>query len=445
MFANLQTRVGFMGIQKIDNLFDLSLLRRIDNGSRSSRKFFGSSSFVFTLLLLIALVMSAVVILRDSGVVPAWPMDQAFVEAADLRISRVNGSWVFHYPDLQDSGGITSKLIAGFYKLIVPTTSQNLNWHIRILAMVMYLVSGALLTQSFLKNTSVRLVSLALIACSGYQFVQPSSELFAASLLCLFLICIVNRFPVWFASLLLVGYGFGKVELVLSSLVLAVFWMWIERNDPSRRFMIPVSFLFWFATLLLPSIRVNGWQTLSGSRSWPAFAPKYTSLFHPHQINPPNNDPWGYSNQTIDIIFPKSEHKVINVILRYPRLYLDYFILSLNQSILNILAATKLLILPAIFWFASPRLPLSPRMKVASIALLIVCFFGLFPATLLGFIHIRYVMRYYPLIVVVLLGLFLDEHQEKKWIYNATWIAAIGTLILQLIFLPEVISQSHYL
>lgn len=434
-----------MGIEKNDNLFDLSSLRSVDNGSKCSRKFFGRSSFIFTLLLLIALVLSAVVILRDSGIVPAWPMDQAFVEAADLRIGRVNGSWVFHYPNLQDSGGISSKLIAGIYKLIVPTTSQNLNWHIRILAMVMYLVSGALLIQSYLKKTPVRLVSLVLIAGSGYQFVQPSSELFAASLLSFFLVCIVNRLPVWFASLLLVGYGFGKVELVLSSLVLAGFWMWIERNNPSRRFMIPISFLFWFSALLLPSIRINGWQTLSGSRSWPAFAPKYTSLFHPHQINPPNNDPWGYSNQTIDIIFPKSEHKVINVILRYPRMYLDYFVLSLNQSILNILASIKLLILPVIFWFASPKLPLSPRKKVATIALLIVCIFGLFPATLVGFIHIRYVMRYYPLIVVVLLGMFLDENQEKKWIYKITWVAAIGTLILQLVFLPDVISQSHYL
>ena len=75
-----------------------------------------------------------------------------------------------------------------------------------------YLISSAFLILALLRQSSVRLISFVLVAVSGYQFVQPSSELFAATLLCLFLVCAVQRSSVWLASLLLVGYGFCKVD-----------------------------------------------------------------------------------------------------------------------------------------------------------------------------------------------------------------------------------------
>lgn len=399
---------------------------------------------VFLALLLFALLASSLAILRQNGVVPPWPMDQSFAEWADLRIGRVNGSWSFHYPSLQNSGGITSVLIAGIYKLIVPTTTDNLNWHIRILAMAGYLISSACLILVLLRQSSVRLIALVLVVASGYQFVQPSSELFAAALLNCFLISAAKRWFVWLASMLLVGYGFSKVEFVLSALVLAGYWLWTERLDPRRRLLIPLSFFAWFVVLLFPSIYINGMQTLSGSRSWEAFKVKYTSLFHPHQLNAPSDDPWAYSHQTIDKLFPNSDHKVINIIRFYPRMYLDYFSLSFTESLLNIISGIKLLVVPALLWFAAPRIP-SPRLRFASVSLLIVILFGLFPAAFIGFVHVRYVMRYFPLIVVVLLGLFLEGKDERPWVRPLVWMAAIITLSLQLIFLPEVVHQSHYL
>jgi hypothetical protein len=399
---------------------------------------------VLLCLLLFALLASALAILRESGVVPPWPMDQSFAQVADLRIGRENGSWVFHYPNLQNSGGITSVLIAGIYKLIVPTTASNLNWHIRILAMAGYLISSACLILVYLRHSSVRLISFVLVAVSGYQFVQPSSELFAATLLCFFLVCAVQRSSVWLASLLLVGYGFCKVELILSSMILAGYWMWSERRDPKRRLLIPLSYVTWFGALLLPSIRLNGIQTLSGSRSWEAFKVKYTSLFHPHQLSAPSEDPWDYSHQTIDKIFPDSDHKIINVIRKYPRMYLDYLALAFTQSLLNILGGIKLLVIPAAICLTAPRIS-TERLRFATGALLIMILFGLIPAAFMGFVHVRYVMRYYPLIVVVLLGLCLDSKQERAWVQPLVWVAAIATLILQIIFLPEVVQQSHFL
>lgn len=395
-------------------------------------------------LLLFAVLASTVVILRESGVVPSWPMDQSFAEVADLRIGRQNGSWVFHYPNLQNSGGITSTLIAGLYKLVVPTSIHNLNWHIRIVAMIGYLASSTSLILVFLKRSSVRMVSFALIAASGYQFIQPSSELYAAALLCFFLVCAVQRSSIWLASLLLVGYGFCKVELILSSLVLAMYWFWTERHTPRRRLLIPLSYATWFGILLLPSIRFNGIQTLSGSRSWEAFKVKYTSLFHPHQISAPSNDPWSYSHETIDKIFPNSDHQIINIIRFYPRMYFDYLVLAFTQSLLNLVSGIKFLVIPAILDCIFSRAP-SERLRFAAYALLIMIVFGLLPAAFMGFVHVRYVMRYFPLIVVTTLGFCLEGKQEPKWISPLAWGSAIATLILQVIWLPEVVEQSHFL
>jgi|GEM_PF-1660752 hypothetical protein len=399
---------------------------------------------LLSLLLVLALIASAFAILTDSGVVPAWPMDQSFAQVADLRIGKANGSWVFHYPNLQNSGAITSSLIAGIYKLIVPTTVDTLNWHIRILAMSMYLVSGYMLILAFLRRTSVRLAALLLIVVSGYQFVEPSSELFAAALLGWFLVAAVHRLPVWLVSLLLVGYGLCKVELILSCLLLGALWCWFERRDKRKRLLIPIGVAGWLALFLLPSIRVHGKDVLSGSRSWEAFKVKYTQLFHRHQINPPGKNAWAYSHKTIDKVFPGNDQKIINVIRNYPRAYLDYFMLASVQSVLNVMNGAKFLLVPALLFFTAPKVS-SPRLRFAVGALLIVVVFALAPAMFMGFIHVRYVMRYFPLIVVVLLGVFLDDRQDRAWIRPLVWASAIVTLIMQLIWLPKVFSQAHFL
>ncbi len=167
----------------------------------------------------------------------------------------------------------------------------------------------------------------------------------------------VHRLPVWLASLLLVGYGLCKVELILSSVLLAALWCWFERRDKRRRLLIPIGVAGWMVLFLLPSIRVHGKDVLSGSRSWEAFKVKYTQLFHRHQINPPGNNPWGYSHKTIDKVFPGNEQKIINVILKYPRAYLDYFMLAMVQSIFNVLNGAKFLLLPALLFLRRPKCP----------------------------------------------------------------------------------------
>jgi len=76
-------------------------------------------------LLVLAIFISAAYILKDSGMPLAQPMDQSFISTANPRLGRSNGSWIFQYPNIMFSGGITSSLIAGAYKLIVPQSQKR--------------------------------------------------------------------------------------------------------------------------------------------------------------------------------------------------------------------------------------------------------------------------------------------------------------------------------
>ena len=371
-------------------------------------------------------------------------MDQSFAESANLHLIRSNGHWEFHYPSLQNSGGITSSLIAGLYKLIIPTSHSTLNWHIRILAMVGYLGSGFLLFQRLASKISTRLLCLALLASSGFQFLQPSSELFAASSLSLFVFGAMGQWPVWLASGLLVCYGLCKVELTLSAIGLVIFWWIWEWKDERKRWLIPASASLWAALFVLPAIVINGKNGVVGSRSWEAFKVKYTSLFHPHQIQPPGSDPWGYSHKTIDKIFPKSEHSVFKLIIRYPRMYIDYLALSIVQSSINILSTIKFLIIP-IGIYLKRRWPLPLKLRFSAICLLIVIVLGLGPGLFLGFIHSRYVMRYFALILAVLIPANLENAPKNGWLTPLVWTCCLLTLILEFICLPTIYAESHFL
>jgi hypothetical protein len=123
-------------------------------------------------ILVAAILISISVILKQSGVVPGAPMDQHFVETVNIQLLRSNGHWVFQYPNLQHAGGISSSLTAGLYKLIIPTTHENLNWHFRIFSMATLLISSFSLFQTAIpKNPGLKTAAFLIIATSGYRHI----------------------------------------------------------------------------------------------------------------------------------------------------------------------------------------------------------------------------------------------------------------------------------
>ena len=240
--------------------------------------------FISMWILLVASVwVSAALILRDPGTVPAWPMDQYFVDAADVAIRNVGGRWSFHYPNLQYSGGIASSLIAGVYKLVIPTTKATLNWHLRLLAMLAYLGSAWWLARSLIPSTAGQVLAYLLVCVSGLQFTQPSSELFAGAFFSLFLVALRLRWPAWLSGLMLALFSLCKVEVIVAVFVVALVWGRYQlRSGVQRPWEVALWSLGWVILFLSPAFVVAGSNPIGGNRSLQAFINSYVKIGRAH-------------------------------------------------------------------------------------------------------------------------------------------------------------------
>jgi hypothetical protein len=87
-------------------------------------------------------------------------------------------------------------------------------------------------------------------------------------------------------------------------------------------------------------------------------------------------------------------------VLHHPRQYLDFLALSAVESIINVGATLKVLALPciALLWHRS----WSTELRFPLIVLTLALIFTLLLAWLFGFVHVRYLSRYFPAIVVMI-------------------------------------------
>lgn len=399
--------------------------------------------FLYFLVLIIAITASFLAILKDSGAAPAWPMDQAFIETVDLRIYKEGGYWNFHYPKLQHSGGVSSSVLVGLYKLIIPTRPENLNWHIRTLAMLGYLLSTDILLRTFVRPPALRIGGLLLVASSGFAFIQPSSEILAGSLFTLFVVAATRRWPVLLSSLLLVAFALCKVEFLLAAPFLGLLWWWREQGTREVAWRIPVLVGLWIALFLLPGFAVHRWGVIGGGRSFQAFAVHYATLFVPHQYQSYPFNPWLTSPSIMKQVFPGAE-SVRDVIAAHPRAYIDFLALSAIESIRNIALALKLMLLPAGFTLLRFRYLGALRFPVLILATALVC--TLVPGWLFAFVHIRYLAKFYPAIIgLSLAGVAVLQSEQRPVVRYAMAGAVITTLVLQAVNLPTMWQLSHQL
>ena len=217
------------------------------------------------LLLTAVMIISAAVILSQEGRAPAHPMDQAFVTTADLRIGQHNGVWYFHYPHLQWAGGITASLAVGLYKLIVPASPETLNYHIKILAMLLFFLFSYLLASQYLKTRQGLFLFIAIIATSGFQLIEPTNELIAATYLLAFFYGMAKKWNFIITTLLLVCFGLCKAELPLVAGAMMLYWVWVTPDKRSKALIIG-GFLFWLVVFIAPGLYLYGIKTISGGR-----------------------------------------------------------------------------------------------------------------------------------------------------------------------------------
>ena len=400
-----------------------------------------NEDYLLFVVLIAAFLVSAFFILKDSGIPLPHPMDQSFILSADLRLGRANGHWFFKYPNPMFAGGVSANLIVGLYKLFVPVSPDNINWHIRIFAMTCYLGSSYVLIRQLINNNALRILALMLIATSGFQFIQPSNEVIAGSLLTMFLFAVSIRWPLWITSLLLSLFGLAKVEFIVASIFMAFFWWLWERHRGNPHaiwaFILTIS---WLSLLLLPTVFVEGSDITKFDRSMGAFFPTYVELLAPHQFSPTSQSVDEIVNQLKEGQFREST-SVFKFVTQYPQLYANYVGLSTVKGLPFFVNSFKFMLIPMAFVIISK----DQRMRPLLLLFLLAAFWTLLPAWLLSYVRIRYLIKFFPAFTALAIAGCEELGRSRPWINKLLWVSGIGTISWQLIDFNNIWAKSHFL
>ena len=396
------------------------------------------------IFLAVVMSLSAVAILSQDGRVPAHPMDQAFVTTADLRIGQHSGVWYFHYPHLQWAGGITGSLAVGVYKLIIPTTPEHLNHHIKILAMVLFFLFSYLLANQYLKTRLGLALFIAIVATSGLQLIEPTNDLIAATYLLAFLYGMAKRWNFIITTLLLVCFGLCKAELPTVAGAMMLYWAWVT-PDKKNKALIMGGFVFWAAVFLAPGLYLYGVKTIAGGRSFCSFSNHYTLLMAKYKlITLPGNPDF---SQIIGREFPGAK-SLPDIIAGWPQKYFVYVLVCALTNLLIFIRTFKGIFGVLVLRWARCREKIAsnhfePMVLIGFIALAI-------PHTLVAAFRARYLLKFFApfvLISVVYWEYCRERSDKPAYLWQARIILAllILTIALQLAGLMRIIENPCFL
>jgi hypothetical protein len=361
----------------------------------------------------------------------------------NLSLHRSNGHWVFQYPALQNSGGITSSLIAGIYKLLIPTSHSTLNWHIRILAMSTYLISSFWLIRSVLADRAVQILAYLIICCSGFQLLQPSSDLFAGTLLSLFFLGALRQWPRLLTAFFLAAFGLCKVDMLLAAVLLALFWSWWQWRSDRRASVSSLGCTFgWLLLLLLPGLVLQGANPFAGSRSMVAFLSAYAEFFGYHQFSSAAISNLSDTMETVRLHTFGGAQSVIEIVSRYPALYFDFVGVSAARSLPNIMHVFKLMLVPIAIAYVHHKQTSQHRFLLWGSLIAAVCV--ILPAWLVIYLRIRYAVKIAAPLIIVAMAANLElsqRHPRYRWL---VWLCGIGTIVWELYFFQDMALHSHW-
>lgn len=381
-------------------------------------------------ILVSALLISTLIIFKGSGVVPKPYMDQHFVGTVDLRLRFEDGSLSFQYPNLMHSGGITSSLLAGIYKLIIPTSPDNLNWHFKIFAMLACLTSSFFLLRTAIPNSfPLRLLGFLIIATSGYQLLEPSSDVVSAVFLNLFFIAVLRRWPKLVAAFFLATFALCKVEMILCASVLALLWFFWERHLGSPRAVLTLLLTALITgAYLAPAFVLAGSSPLASDRSSTAFFSAYGDFMRLHQfqaVPPSEEDARDLIRKTVFRDAPSFSA----VLRQHPDLYFDYVGVSAARSLPNLFKVFKFMLVPVLLVVSQIGVVQHNRFLLIGALLAAACI--LLPSWLVIFLRMRYIAKVLPVVTTATLASALELSQRRRIALPLVWLCGLSTLLWQ--------------
>jgi hypothetical protein len=385
------------------------------------------------IFLIVSIAVVVALILSGDGRVPPWPMDQSFADI-DLHIYHNGTNWIFQYPVLSWSGGITGSLLVGGYKLIVPISPEALNWHVKIFAAVGFLVSLLWLARTYLRDWLDQIATLAITVSSGLLFLEPSTELLAGASLNLFAVAIRSDRRTLLQALTLAVFSLIKIELLPVAASIAIFWVVASRQPIRRRLAFLLSFGVMVAVLITLSIHFHGYQTVFLGREMQAFEQHYCYLFH-----------GDFNDACLARDMPDVQN-FSDIVRNHTEQYLSFIWASLLQSARTIFYTLNLLALGAPLLITQAlRLRGNDDGLITRLTLLVLAVTCSI-AILFAFVHPRYLTRSFGLLVVAS-ALALREtavKQRAQWLTNALVIAlTIVIVIINFMHLPAFLTEPH--
>ena len=301
------------------------------------------------------------------------------------------------YPNFES--GVLSNLLVKALGAVAPLTITHVNEVVRTLAAIFYASAVYLLFSQYIVREQNRLIAVTLFFTSRLPLLWLSSELIAGGFLALAVVLHARgRFRI--ASAALGCFALCKPDLVLAGGAVSLAWLWFAKGN--RR-----AVLWPFALVILVlnagGVLSHGLAHFQGNRSWMAFSQHYSFLFGRHQFNPAFADEtFGNWERNVGAVFPGIS-SLGGVIVHHPMLYLDFLALGQVHLLKRLVALSSFLLLPLALLLFSTRyrkaFTKDTRIALLTASTAAACL-GLVPITMISFVHIRYLAKFYPLVFV---------------------------------------------
>ena len=284
-------------------------------------------------------------------------------------------------------------------------------------------------------NPGLRTAAFLIIATSGYQFLEPSSEVIAATFLNLFLIAVLRSWPTLWAAFFLTLFGLGKVELTLGALILSLFWFyWEYHQGKARPYRTIVYTGLWLGAFLLPAFLLQGANPLSGSRSSTAFLSAYSGFMRFHQFQSTTMTTHEAMEATTGTLFANAA-TLPEMVAKHPDLYFDFLGVSAARSIPNIITVFKFMLFPTAAVVIQWKGVRENRFLLWAGLLAAACI--LLPSWLVIYVRMRYIAKVLPAIIAGTIAgsleLSRNNKQGNNGLLRVTWISAILTIAWQVV------------
>lgn len=341
------------------------------------------------------------------------------------------------YPEFES--GITSRLLVGLYNRVDDWEPVTSNAHIRAVAMVLYVLAGYLLfTAAPAGDARTSLLFMLLLWTSRYPFLWLSSELFAGAFLMLIFWSILRKHPFAVTALFVALFAFSKPDLIFTGSAVGLFLAYTSDTSWRPRLINAALLLAILTAFLLPGLVQDGPAYLqSQGRALYSFRQHYAALVQNHQMTTVRPDPWAEWEPYFLPVWGPSE-SIVELVTARPDLYLDFLFLSAARSLRNFVSANLIFLIP-VWAYAMAKIS-HRKIQITSLLLLI----GFLPITLLSFTHVRYIARFYPLLLVPIYW-YLNEYRDRgDRTRRFMFLYLLALLGLQLYQLLAVLPSGHW-